>query len=118
MWQGYEGNDMNLTIDLGAAQKISRIAASFLQDQESWIFLPISVVFSLSDNGKIFRSFTEIKNNIPANIPGAVIKEFEKKVSATARYINIKAKNRGVMPEWHQGRGGKAWIFVDEIVIE
>ena len=55
MWQGYEGNDINLTIDLGAEQKVSRISASFLQDHRSWIFFPESVLFSVSDDGKSFR---------------------------------------------------------------
>jgi sialate O-acetylesterase len=118
MWQGYEGNDVNITIDLGETQKISRLTASFYQDQGSWIFLPSSVFFSVSDDDKNYRSLAEIKNNVPQNIPGAVTKEFSEKVNATARYINVKAKNIAVMPDWHEGRGGKAWIFIDEIVVE
>ena len=37
-----------------------------------------------------------------------------------ARYIKIKAKTLGPLPEWHLGaeHGGKAWIFVDEIEID
>lgn len=35
-----------------------------------------------------------------------------------ARFIRIKAKNTGHCPEWHQGAGGKAWLFTDEIIIE
>jgi len=33
------------------------------------------------------------------------------------RYIKVRAKNIGVCPSWHVGRGEKGWIFVDEIVI-
>ena len=36
----------------------------------------------------------------------------------TARYVKIKAQNINVCPEWHKGAGGKAWLFIDEIVIE
>jgi hypothetical protein len=32
-------------------------------------------------------------------------------------YIRIHAKNIAVCPEWHKGAGGKAWLFVDEIMI-
>jgi hypothetical protein len=35
-----------------------------------------------------------------------------------ARYVRVRAKNVGVCPAWHPGAGGKAWIFVDEIIVE
>ena len=35
-----------------------------------------------------------------------------------ARYLKIKAKNIEYCPEWHDGAGGEAWLFVDEIIIE
>jgi hypothetical protein len=118
MWQGYQGNDINITIDLGEAQNISRLTASFYQNQGSWIFLPSSVIFSVSNNDKDYKSIAEIKNDIPQTTPGAVMKEFGKKVHTNARYINVKAKNISVMPDWHSGKGGKAWLFIDEVVIE
>ena len=34
-----------------------------------------------------------------------------------ARYVKIAAKNLGVCPAWHPGAGGKAWLFMDEIII-
>ena len=37
---------------------------------------------------------------------------------ANARYIKVKATNIGECPEWHKGAGGKAWLFVDEIIVE
>jgi len=36
--------------------------------------------------------------------------------------INIRnrnlAKNIRSCPEWHPGDGGKAWLFVDEVIVE
>jgi hexosaminidase len=34
-----------------------------------------------------------------------------------ARYIMIKAKN-SLLPDWHDGAGKPAWIFVDEVIVE
>ena len=34
------------------------------------------------------------------------------------RYVKIKAQNIGVCPNGHPSAGGKAWLFVDEIIIE
>ena len=35
-----------------------------------------------------------------------------------ARYIKIKAKNRGPVPDWHEAAGSKSWLFIDEIIVE
>jgi hypothetical protein len=35
-----------------------------------------------------------------------------------ARYVRVKAENIGVCPKWHSGAGNKAWLFVDEIMVE
>jgi hypothetical protein len=45
--------------------------------------------------------------------------ELSKPVPAVkARYVRVFARNLGVCPPWHLGRAGKAWLFVDEIVVE
>ena len=36
----------------------------------------------------------------------------------TTRYIKVKAESIKKCPEWHPGAGGKAWLFIDEIVVE
>ena len=47
------------------------------------------------------------------------IKNLELKTEATkARYVKVKAYNYGKLPEWHQGAGGDAFIFVDEIEVK
>lgn len=35
-----------------------------------------------------------------------------------ARFVNVHARSVGVCPPWHQGAGGKAWTFCDEITVE
>jgi len=34
------------------------------------------------------------------------------------RSLKLKAKNIKVCPDWHHGAKGKAWIFMDEIIIQ
>ena len=45
-------------------------------------------------------------------VPPKVLEDIE------TRFVRVRARNRGVCPEWHKGAGGKAWIFADEIIIE
>lgn len=119
-WQGYEGVDMEAVVDLGKKQDIKRLILGCLRDQNSWIFLPTSVTFWISDDGK---NFEEVKTVKTAAIPvemleGSEVKDYEAEVNQSARYVKVVAKNRGDVPYWHKGAGGKCWVFVDELVIE
>lgn len=117
-WQGYFGNNMEVVIDLGKVDTIISAAATFLQNSNSWIFMPDSVTFSLSSDGKKFHSINEIPNDIPQKTDRPVIKQFSQGFPKTpARYVKVRAKNLGVCPPWHEGKGEACWMFVDEIVI-
>ncbi|MCB0683535.1 MAG: hypothetical protein KDC32_21915, partial [Saprospiraceae bacterium] len=71
-----------------------------------------------SDDGQEFRELGVVENEISPRQHGAVIRDFQLPVNTTARYLRVKAENRGLCPDFHKGAGGKAWIFVDEIVLE
>ena len=117
-WQGYLGNDMEVMIDLGKEDSIMSVSATFLQNTASWIFMPDSVIISLSPDGKRFHSINEVWNDLSKNIDRPVIKQFSQGYPMTkARYIKVKAKNMGVCPPWHEGSGEPCWLFADEIVV-
>ena len=42
-WQGFEGEDFYVEINLGKVKHISEIELHFLQDKASWIFLPTEI---------------------------------------------------------------------------
>ncbi len=118
-WQGYEGIDLQAVVDLGKPTRIMQLAANFLQDINSWIFMPLYVEFYASDDGVRFHRLGRVDNAVPANQWGRIVRAFTLPVTAqTVRYIKVVAKNRGLCPDWHKGRGGKAWIFTDEITIK
>ncbi len=119
LWQGYEGNDLVATIDLGTTKDINSIKINFLQDYKSWIFLPTEVEFSFSTDGKNYIKVNTVKNTESTDRQEAFIKTFNSVVNfKSVRYISIKAKNLGMCPANHPGAGGKAWLFVDEITVE
>ncbi len=117
-WQGYYGVDVIVTVDLGEEQELHRLAGSFLQDQNSWIFMPSKVEYFISDNGKHFKSVGSVKNDVPTEADGGITKEFELRKDMKARYVKMIAKNIKICPDWHPGAGEKAWIFCDEFIIE
>lgn len=118
-WQGYEKNDLEAVIDLGTSKEITEASLGCLHDIRVWIFFPQRVEFSFSDDGTTFRDAVVVENDVSPQDTRTLIKQFRKKVSnIQARYVRVRAKNIGVCPDWHAGAGQKAWLFVDEIVIE
>jgi hypothetical protein len=118
-WQGYEGVDLDALIDLGEVQTVSRVSLGALQDQGSWIFFPLQVDVFFSPDGRDYKKAGSVMNDVPESSDGAMVKDFTldlKKIQT--RYLRVVAKNRGTCPPWHPGAGQKAWIFMDEIVIE
>ena len=117
-WQGFEGVDVNAVIDLGRSRSIHRIAARFLQDINAWIFLPTTVEFAVSGNGRDFVKVAEVANDISPRLADTVIKEFGTTFGPRrVRYVRVRARTIGTVPDWHFGAGGKAWLFTDEVVI-
>jgi predicted alpha-1,2-mannosidase len=118
-WQGFQGVDVDITLDLGEMQNVDLIKAGFLQDQKSWIFMPEYVEFYVSDDGDDFQSLGRENNLIDARQGGGMVHDFSAMArNRDIRFIRIYAKNRAVCPEWHPGAGNPAWLFIDEVVIE
>ncbi len=119
LWQGFEGNNLDVVIDLGKEQTVSSFSIGTLQSVNSWIFFPKTVIILASDDGEEFDQVAEIHNDVSDKLKGNILKTFEAEVNKTkTRFVRIVAENIGVCPQWHPGAGGKAWIFVDEIIIE
>jgi hexosaminidase len=117
-WQGFQGDDMEVILDLGKLQNISSISVSFLQKMPTWIFMPRYVRFWKSEDGVEFEELALIENTVPPEEKEAVIREFKKSFPELGtRYIKVQAKNIGVCPEWHSGAGQPSWIFADEISV-
>ena len=116
-WQGYQGTDFEAVVDLGKSQPIGYLAAGFVQDVRSWIWMPRDVTFYVSNDGTDFTRVARVINTIPYDDYQLYYEDFDAKVSASARYVKVRATSYGKIPEWHPGAGGNAFIFIDEIEI-
>jgi predicted alpha-1,2-mannosidase len=119
-WQGYQNQDFNCIVDLGKVTAIQFVNTSFLQDTRSWIIYPKQVEYSISEDGISYKPFGIIENGVAPDDYTIQMRTFYNKHSdkINARFIKIKATNFGKLPDWHQGYGGDAFIFVDEIEIK
>lgn len=117
-WQGYSGVDFECVVDLGNKQAIHYVAAGFFQEIRSWIWMPKEVIFFVSEDGENYRQIAQVPSPVAFDDFTPVRKDLGAKVNTTGRYVKIIAKNFGIIPDWHLGAGGKAWLFIDEVIIE
>ncbi len=118
-WLGFEGNDLEAIIDLGEEMTVSKVSASFLQDNRSWIFLPKSMEAEYSLLGFTYTPAGKDINVTPDTTPGPFFDDFTIEFPPIrARFIKVKAESLKTCPDWHIGKGKKSWIFIDEIIIQ
>ena len=118
-WQGYQSQDFEATVDLQEIKSISEIHSTYLQDQRSWILMPTKVEYYTSVDNLNFTLLGTSNNDVNPKQEENSIKDFRCiSTPINARYIKVKAYNFGKLPEWHQGFGGDAFIFIDEITIK
>jgi hypothetical protein len=113
IWMGFEGIDLEATVDLGAATLITELAAGFLQSTVVGIYLPSRVEFSVSEDGKDFRLLATVKPSVAPQEPGPLRRTLiAEKLDTRARYIRVHAYNLGIIPVGQQAAGAKSWLFV------
>ncbi|MFC1564688.1 sulfatase-like hydrolase/transferase [candidate division KSB1 bacterium] len=118
-WQGFEGTDLEAVIDLGKFCSVNKVTVGIMEAHDSWIFLPSTVEFSLSENGIDYFSVKIYRNNSPVYNQFRKIHDITETFSGdSVRFIKVAARNIGTCPDWHQGAGKKAWVFADEIIVE
>jgi nicotinamidase-related amidase len=115
---GFEGTDLDATIDLGAPTAIHSLGASFLQDTAGGIYLPTKVEFSVSDDGKTFRAVGTATHTVAASEAGPLARTLRLDITeAKARYVRAVARSIGKIPVGQPAAGAKAWMFADEVLV-
>ena len=123
-WQGYQSQDFEAIVDLQSEKEVTSFNANFLQDSRSWILMPTKVEYYVSLDNIIFTSIGDFDvvndDGIKPNDEKTSIRTYgiKRTIPIKTRYVKIIAKNFGKLPEGHQGFGGDAFIFIDEITIK
>ncbi|WKD87024.1 Beta-hexosaminidase [Polaribacter huanghezhanensis] len=109
-WLGFDGKDVEITIDLGKEMDVNSIATRFNNQTGSWIYAPSQVIVSFPGNDEF----------IPIELEQSKEKIVDLKLETkiVTRYIKLKLINYGVIPDGKQGAGHKSWLFIDEIIVE
>lgn len=108
-WQGFiDGDRLDVTIDLEAEVPVHSVTASFMQVVGAEVFLPESVIISISDDGVNFTPLYEQTFEVNKEDP-IRFTDISWKGDARGRYIRYQAR---------AGKEYGGWIFTDEIIVE
>lgn len=119
-WQGYYGDDLIAEYDFSDSPVIlEKVAAGFMQYNNSWIFMPSYLEVEVSENGQDYISLGKTITSIDPKERGRHLENLEVNFdSQEIKYLRVTAKNFGKCPDWHEAAGSKAWLFIDEIILE
>ena len=118
-WQGFQGQDLEVVIDLEKPTEIKKIYIGFLQQSYSWILMPERVQFWASEDGGAYSLVQEVVNTVDPKQEGTVVRDVVAEFGGfKTRFVKVIAKTPGKLPAWHHAAGNDAFIFADEIVVE
>lgn len=117
-WQGFEGKNLDVVLDLGKTRKIRQLSVRFLQDENAWIFFPTAVQVEISSDGEHFSPAGTLPNEVTPQEKGILQKDFMLDLGGKkARYLRVVGTSLGECPPGHKGAGHPCWVFVDEIEV-
>ena len=117
---GFNGIDLDATIDLGKEMDVSKVTLHVLKQIGSWIYLPSQVEVTyipFIDTSIITRHPPLETITVDVNTEDDLNK-IEIKKEKFCRFIQVRAKNYGIIPAGKPGAGNPAWLFVDEIEVQ
>jgi len=118
-WQGYQGQDLDIVLDLQVPTEIRRIRIGLLQQSYSWILMPARVQVWTSADGINFELARDIPNTVNPREEETIVRDVEAEFqNLKTRFVRIVGMYPGKLPAWHHSAGNDAFIFADEIVVE
>jgi hexosaminidase len=112
-WLGWNGGDMEATIDLGATDTLHTVTILCANAPSMWVYPPREVSVSVSADGNQFQEVG--KKALSAGVAKDTLRLQVPLEGVTARYLKVKAINYGTIPQGAAGAGNPPWLFIGEI---
>lgn len=114
--QGFNNHDFDVVVDLEQTTKFTEVSGSFMQSTGTWIYLPVEMVVSVSDDGTTWREVGRVGHDIDAFKVQTTRHQFDLRGDFEGRYVRIVGVNKPTA-KGLPGAGTVNWIFADEIFI-
>lgn len=117
-WVAFRENRMECLLVFSNPVNVQSIGLSSLVDVGSYIMPPASVQVWGAQDANQLKLIAQLIPQQPAKQVPATTKNFECRFKPVmVKYIKLVANPVGKLPAWHPGKGDKAWVFVDEVLV-
>lgn len=114
-WLGFD-KPVGLVCRFKQKTSISSIDIGYLSHPGAWIFPPARISIDVSHDGMYFEK--KIEEVVPAlqKAMDASLATYHLDINEDVLAIRIHFDNVQKIPDWHDGAGNEAWLFMDEII--
>lgn len=120
-WLGFESDPLDVTITFPELTNITSVNIGSLINIGAWIFPPVSMeVYNVgNDNAATLIKREEFPTINEKDKDLVEMKEYGCSFSKIqAKKLRVRAEPQKSLPKWHGGKGQKAFLFIDELIIE
>lgn len=115
-WMGFE-EDVVIILKLPENSNAKTIGVGYMSAIGAWIFSPEKITVWTSDDGDNYVEAGNVELETETENASTTLKNASVTLNNSANYLKIKIENLKKIPEWHDGTGQNAWLFLDEILI-
>ena len=120
-WQGFFGEDIKATLDLGSVKDLRRLSIAFLQDPYAWTYFPLEVRFETSEDGQAWMPAgmlptpPELRKYGPHLHDGkTATHEYALDGAFRARFVRVVAVSPITIPKGSWREGKTCFLCADE----
>ncbi len=112
-WVGYDTIGKS-TLVLKDRTYVKSLTVGYLTDVASWIFPPSHVAVVI-DGDETSKQIVTIE--VPETFSEKKIDDIVIPINRKSKSLTIAVSNLQEIPKWHDGAGAKAWLFMDEWIL-
>jgi uncharacterized membrane protein len=117
-WVGFRESRMECLLEFLKPVPVQSVTLSTLVDIGGYILPAHSIEIWGGEDAKNLKLLSRLIPEQPTKVLPSTMKGFECKFNTTTlKYIKIIGNPVAKLPSWHPGKGEKAWVFVDEILV-
>lgn len=117
-WIGFT-NGMEVVIDLQKTTKIQEVSFSNIVETGASVFNARNFSVAISTDSVNFTTIaTEDYPEMKADEKNGIYDHTLRFSPVETRYVKVKAASEKSIPDWHNGKGKPAFLFVDEVEIK
>ncbi len=118
-WMGFREKNFMVTCEFESTTTIKGVVLSSIIHTDPHLFPPERIRIYGGMNSGELRLLSTVRPSVPSDRQEPSFKYYQCIFPATSvQVIRIEVDPLRHIPVWHQGKGERAWFFIDEIVFE